>query len=169
MSIAAKIITLSEAKEMYDTYTTRRVAPIETYEKANGNDANFKAVRYGEWTFAELKEYVAHLETVNSNIKDLPGYSKGIDRVRLYFGAYPNKTHLNSGKEIPSENNISYAGRSTFFLIPTVLDGGEQKPFALERDTYNPSILTNDLTRVVNTGDIDSLAINEANLTPPPN
>ncbi len=168
MKTPAKIIPLNDAKQMYDTYNTRRIPIIETYEKNNGNAPNFQAVRYGEWTFAELKDYVNYLEFVDQKLKDSSPVNKGIDGVRIYFGAYPNDTHLSSGKQIPIEEGVPYSGRSTFFFIPTLRNGADQTPFALEKDTFNPSLLNNDLTRRQPNGNIDSLTMNEANLVPPP-
>lgn len=174
------LMEVVDTKEVYDMFTKKRANVIEEYEGSNGKP-NFKATRYGEWDFEYVENYLNYLKQVNQQVKETSPYKGGIEKLRLYFGTYPDKSTLASGKKIIEENGILYSGRSTFFLTPTLLVDREQTPFALEKNTYNPVLLTNELNAPKAKSNtqrrdqsqssvmaMDSLSLNEVNLTPPP-
>jgi len=166
MPIPQRIIPMVDAKEMYDTYTLKRASIIEDYENAHGNPG-FKATRFGEWDFEEFKEYLAYLNTINEAIKQAPQYQNGIAGIRFYFGRYVNGTTMASGNPVHSEGNDSYSSRTTFFIIPTLSINNDRVPFSLVKNTNIPVLHSNELSNS-NNPNLDSLAMNEANLTPPP-
>jgi len=162
------IIPIVDAKQMFDTYASERVPLINTHERAKaGANPDFEATRYGEWDYNEFKAYMDYLNQIDTAIKANNTLSVGIKGIRFYFGTYTDNATQASGKSVPVKNGDSFSKHNSFFLIPTIQNGIESVPFSLNQGTKTPVLHQNDF-RNVDKNNLDSLAMNEANLVPPP-
>ncbi len=160
------IIPIIDAKQMFDTYASERVPIINNHERAKQDaNPNFEATRYGEWKYDDFIAYANQLTKIHNAIKTANPGSDGIQGVRFYFGTYTKNPKQASGKAVPVKNDDSFSRHNSPFLIPTLQNGADTVPFSLARGTNTPVLLANDLSGNAN---LDSLAMNEANLVPPP-
>lgn len=113
-----QIISLEDATELYNSYTTNRVCIINAYENGKGNIRDIcpterkpKKIIPARSAFMEykvLKQYIAYVEQETSKRK-IP-----ITGFRFYFSNYPDKEKFEDGRPIPSPR------RNTFFAAPTI-------------------------------------------------
>ncbi len=113
-----QIIAISEARDMYDRYSARRVPLIQKYEDSiNGAKtgdkmqqrqeapAKFDVARYVYYDYATIKNYIAYIE------QEAKAANVDISTLRFYFSNYsddPKNVH-------PRQNSI--------MLSPTVKKG----------------------------------------------
>ncbi len=115
-----QIITLGQAKELFDNYTERRVHLIEEYESRD-NSGSFDASRYGEYDYETIKQYLAFIEheAEAANVK--------ISKLRIYFGNYPEKEKFEDGRA------VKYPRKNTFLILPTLNKGGDDYGFYINQ------------------------------------
>lgn len=187
----AQIISVETAKEMYDSYTTRRVGIIKEYEARTG-DTLFDPSRYGWYDYETLKQYMAFIE------KEAQEAGVEISGISFYFTNYPDKQKFNDGAP------IRYPRQNSFFLLPTMNEEGKDIGFLTSTDAngtktavpvnsrvqffkkytnrsseenkmtgggFTPKMLMLSLpfqTETDTTSKDQSLILNEANIVPPP-
>lgn len=117
-----QIITLDQAKELFDNYTERRVNLIEEYE-SRIDSAPFDASRYGEYDYETIKQYLAFIEheAEAANVK--------ISKLRIYFGNYPEKEKFKDGRA------VKYPRKNTFLILPTLKKGKDDYGFYINEGT----------------------------------
>ena len=115
-----QIITLANAKSMYDSYSQRRVPIIKTYEEQQDSTEKFYPTRYGQYDFETMKHYMAYIEDQAklANVK--------ISGLRYYLSNYPADGSVGSHKE--------YARHNSFFILPTTDFNGEELAFFIRVD-----------------------------------
>lgn len=111
-----QIITLPQAKEMYDAYEKRRVPLIQHYEDSINKNAStnakmspFEAARFVDFDYQTIKQYIAYIdqEAQRAGVKE-------ITKLRLYFATYPDAKKFDTGEKVvhPSQNAV--------FMVPTL-------------------------------------------------
>jgi hypothetical protein len=109
-----QIISLDEARMLFDTYSERRVALIERFEIPNSDSGAFSAARYAFFDYATIKEYIAFIEQEADSAKvDISG-------LRFYFGNYP---------ESDDDADKANEKRNTVFVVPTLERDGNDFGF----------------------------------------
>ncbi len=111
-----QIISIEQARIMYDTYSTRRVSIIDAYEKQI-DSTPFVATRCIQYDFETLKQYMAYVE------QEAEKASVAISSMKIYLANYPNQSKFPDGKVIKNPR------RNTVFLTPTMLVNGEEMAF----------------------------------------
>jgi hypothetical protein len=180
-----QIISAEQAKEMYDTYTDRRVSIISEFEDSISADGTiFTPTRYAEYDLETIKNYIAYIEQESKKA------SVDIKTLRFYLSSYPNSNKFQNG------GAVKYPRRNTFFVLPTMDYEGKNVGFSVEetdgkytavpinRRTTKPEgnqdtrqadstgqmneagffMMNNAATMEVNS----SLILNESTLSPPP-
>ncbi|MFT7072718.1 MAG: hypothetical protein ACJAX3_001699 [Patiriisocius sp.] len=112
-----KIISLKQAKNMYDIYTDRKVGALKEMELRDGTAADYNPTRYVQYSFEEMKHYLNYIESESSKA----GIT--VENLRIYFGAYPE-----SG-DFPSGDPARYSRQNSIFILPTTMHSGMQKGF----------------------------------------
>ena len=104
----AQIISVNQAKEMYDTYEDRRIRLIEKYEAPNPDGSPFDATRYGWYDFETVKNYIAYVEqeAALAEVK--------VSGMQIWFANYPDSDVFQDGKP------VKYPRQNSFFMIPTL-------------------------------------------------
>lgn len=182
-----QIISLAQAKIMYDAYGERRVGLIEKFENEQSPDKKFDVARFGSYDYKTIKAYLSYIEqeAKKANVE--------LSTLRFYFSNYPDQKNFENGKE------IKHPKQNSFFIIPTTKDGkNEDYAFYIQEDgmgvntpvllsdNLNPikqdnkdskeglgsqkseaSLLPNLSTKPMFAKD-KSLILNEANMIPPP-
>ena len=116
-----QIISVEQAREMYDAYSQRRVPLIQKYEDSISSDSTkFTPTRYAEYDFEAIKQYIAYIE---QEAKDA---DIQISTLRFYLSNYPD------GEKFGDGNDIKYPRRNTFFVVPTMAYQGNNVGFYLE-------------------------------------
>lgn len=183
----AQIVTVAQAKAMYEAYGERRVGLIEKYENEQSPDKKFDVARFGSYDYETVKQYLSYIEqeAKKANVE--------ISTLRFYFSNYPDKATFEDGRE------IKHPKQNSFFMIPTTKDGnnGDYAFYIHEDDNgkNTPMFLTDNLDpRKKGNNDINnrsgnqkseasfaprlatkpmfsgnkSLILNEVNMVPPP-
>lgn len=182
----AQIVTVAQAKSMYDAYGERRVGLIEKYENEQSPDKKFDVARYGYYDYQTIKDYLTYIEqeAKKANVE--------IATLRFYFSNYPDQKTFGDGRE------IKHPKQNSFFIIPTTKtadnedyafyiregDDGKSLPMLLT-DNLNPkkngelgqkesgnrkseaSFMPSVSSASMYGGD-RSLILNEGNMVPPP-
>jgi len=117
-----QIVSIESAKEMYDSYTERRVRLIEKFEEDQSPNVEFDPTRQGWYDYDTLKQYMAYIE---QQAKDA---NVDISGISIYFANYPEK--LNSNGNIPP----SYKHHNSIFLVPTMREDGNDHAFYISED-----------------------------------
>ena len=138
-----QIITVEQAKIVYDGYTKNRVPIIEAYEdkEVNRYDAkrrlpkrndkgidsllpqidadkpHFAPSRYGYYDYKTIKQYIAYIEH-EAALAEVE-----ISTLRFYFANYPDS------EKFPDGRAIKYPKKNTFFIVPTLKKGGKDFGF----------------------------------------
>lgn len=104
----AQIVTVAQAKSMYDAYGERRVGLIEKYENEQNPDKKFDVARFGYYDYQTIKEYLAYIEqeAKKANVE--------ISTLRFYFSNYPDQ------ETFPDGRKIKHPRQNSFFIIPTI-------------------------------------------------
>ena len=111
----AKIISIKQAKNMYDEYDIVEEAIKGVKGNADGTDYN--PTRYIEYTFEEMKHYMTYIE----NEAKLANVD--ISNLRIYYGAYPDSVAFTSG------DPARYRKQESVFIMPTTLYNGKESGF----------------------------------------
>jgi hypothetical protein len=103
------LISLKEAKGLYDNYTINRVPIIEAYEAKRESGESFVVGRYASFDFETIKQYVSYVE----HEADKAGVE--VESLRFYFSNKPD-AETYAGREVvhPRQNGI--------FILPTLND-----------------------------------------------
>ncbi|MCM4151168.1 hypothetical protein DHD05_06155 [Arenibacter sp. N53] len=181
-----QIVTVAQAKTMYDSYGERRVGLIEKYENELAPEKKFDVARFGYYDYNTIKEYMNYIEqeAKKANVE--------ISSLRFYFSNYPDKKTFEDGRE------IKHPKQNSFFIIPAtkVENNREYGFYIMEEDNgKNIPVLLTDNLEPKKDGDMDrqqsgaakseasfmptsspapfyvknkSLVLNEANMVPPP-
>lgn len=184
-----KIISIQEAKDLYDTYTERRLPIIKEFEENNHYDSTFvfEPTRYGWYDYATIKQYLAYIE------QEAEEAGVEISGLQFYMANYPEEKTFADQKKVP------FPRRNTFFIVPTMKykkenmafcigweDNGKKKPVLLReiipRLKANGAVNTTGGQAIFayknrdsgddgtsdSTNNENSLILNESNLVPPP-
>jgi hypothetical protein len=186
ISAPRQIVTVSQAKTMYEAYGERRVGLIEKYENELAPEEKFDVARFGYYDYNTIKEYMNYIEqeAKKANVE--------ISSLRFYFSNYPDKKTFEDGRE------IKHPKQNSFFIIPAVKDKNDREyGFYIreEDDGKNVPVLLTDNLEPKKDGRMDkmqsgeskseasfmptmsptpffvknkSLVLNEANMVPPP-
>ena len=169
----SKIISPAKAQEMYNSYTTRRASLIEREE-----GSGFETTRFGTIDFAIIKNYIGYLDCIDSKLRDDDtNDTNGIESLRIYFANYPDQFGNGAAMQRASIDGTtySYAGRNTFFMLPTLISGNQsEKGFMLTGGQNNleyetiEAFLKDNTDDAIRNSEVGSLILNEVGLTPPP-
>lgn len=112
-----QIISVAQAKTMYDSYTERRVRPIKQYEHVVDSTKEFFPTRYVEYDLETVKQYIAFIESEAklANAK--------VGKLRFYNANYPN------ADAFPSGEVVKYRRQNSFVVVPTTAIDGKQQGF----------------------------------------
>ncbi len=112
-----QIVSIDQAREMYNNYSKHRVEVINDYEMRTRTDSNFEAARYSSYDYETIKQYLAYVE------QEAKKANVNISTLRFYFSNYPDKKIFENGKKIihPKQNS--------FFMLPTLEKDGENFGF----------------------------------------
>ncbi len=186
VSAPKQIVSVSQAKTMYDAYGERRVRLIEGFENELAPEKKFDVARFGYYDYNTIKEYMNYIEqeAKKANVE--------ISSLRFYFSNYPDKKTFEDGRA------IKHPKQNSFFIIPAVKDKNDREyGFYIreEDDGKNVPVLLTDNLEPKKDGGTDnmqsgeskseasflpttspapfyaknkSLVLNEANMVPPP-
>ncbi|QIE58168.1 hypothetical protein G5B37_00890 [Rasiella rasia] len=129
-----ELISVEQAKEMFDTYYERRVTLIRTYEEGVDSTREFHPTRFGEYDYATVKQYMAFIES-EAKLANVE-----IGGLRFYLTNYPNANEFNDGTA------VKYPRQNSFVLVPTTVVDGKQRGF---------------ITRVNSTGGRDVVLVSD--------
>lgn len=136
-----QIISVEEAKNMYDNYSNRRAGLIQHFEDSinisKKDTAQFDVGRYTYYDYKTIKQYLEYIE------QEAAKAGVEISSLRFYYSNYPDQEKFANGKP------IVHPRQNTFFLIPAMEVEGEQYAFTTV-DTGEPGkkravLLTMDL------------------------
>lgn len=128
-----QIISVAQAKTMYDQYSKRRAPLILRYEDSiTKGEKEFDVARYTYYDYKTIKQYLAYIEqeTEKAGVE--------IASLRFYFSNYPDQETFENGKEVvhPRQNSI--------FLMPTVKSEGQDYGFFIqEGESGSEAVLLN--------------------------
>ena len=112
-----QLISIDQAKFMYDAYSERRERPIIAYEQSVDSTTEFNPTRYGEYDLETVKQYIAYIES------EAKMANATIGKLRFYFTNYPN------AKEFPGGGAVRFPRQNSFVLLPTTEIDGKQQGF----------------------------------------
>lgn len=115
-----KIISVKQAKSMYDAYDI--VEEAIKAVKVNADGSTYNPTRYVEYTFEEMKHYMAYIENEAKLAK------VDIATLRIYFGAYPKDGTFTSGEQ------ARYQNQESIFIVPTATYNGKEVGFYTSGD-----------------------------------
>ena len=104
----SQIISIDEAKSVYDNYTVKRASLIEASEAPLEDGSKFIASRYGDYSIEDMKQYIAYVE------QEAKVAGVKVETLRLYFSTYPDK------KEFPDKKKVKHPRQNSFFIVPTM-------------------------------------------------
>lgn len=114
-----QIISVQDAKTMYDSYTDRRATIIKEFEEVEDSTKVFNPTRYGQYSYETMKHYMDFIEDEAKLAK------VEIKGLRFYFSNYPADG---------SVGNAKYAKHNSFFLLPTTDFNGKELGFFIRVD-----------------------------------
>jgi len=113
----SQIISISQAAEMYNAYSDRRVPFIREFEINQQGGGDFNPTRYGEFSYETIKKYLAYIE------KEADDAGVDISTLRIYLANYPDTTNFGDG------HAVKYPKHNSFFIVPTTLQGTTSHAF----------------------------------------
>ncbi|WP_432411160.1 hypothetical protein [Rasiella sp. SM2506] len=113
----AQIIPVAQAKQMFDSYSDRRVPIIKSFEEKVDSTQEFHPTRYGEYDYETVKNYMAFIESEAALAK------VKIGGLRFYFTNYPDAASFDNGTP------VKYPRQNSFILVPTTEIDGKQQGF----------------------------------------
>lgn len=106
----SNIVSLEQAKSIYDNYTEHRVNLIERYEtEQRAPKEKFEPARFVDFDYEVLKEYIAYVDQE----AEKAGVKK-VTKLRMYFANYPNEDKFPDGKK------VVHLRKNSIFLLPTM-------------------------------------------------
>lgn len=114
------IISVDQAREMYDAYSQRRVPIIQRYEDSIAADSSFTPTRYAEYDLETIKQYIAYIEHEATKAE------VDIKTLRFYLSNYPDSEKFQNG------DIVKYPKRNSLFVLPTMEYEGDKVGFYLE-------------------------------------
>lgn len=116
-----QIISIEEAKSMYDNYTERRAGLIQDFEDrinmSRKDTTKFDVARYTFYDYKTIKDYLAYIE------QEAAAAGVEISSLRFYFSNYPDQEKFANGKP------IVHPRQNSFFIIPATEVDGDQIAF----------------------------------------
>ncbi len=106
--VPKEIISIEEAKAVYDNYTKKRAELIEATEPPLEDGSKFIASRFGDYDIETIKNYIAYVEQQ----ADLAGVK--VETLRFYFSTYPDQ------KEFSDNRKVMHPRQNSFFILPTI-------------------------------------------------
>ena len=103
-----QIISINEAKSVYDNYTKKRANLIEASEAPLEDGSRFIASRFGDYSIEDMKNYIAYVE------QEAKEAGVKVETLRFYFSTYPDK------KEFPNRKKVMHPRQNSFFIVPTM-------------------------------------------------
>lgn len=113
----AQIVSVGQAKQMFDAYSDRRVPIIKRFEQKEDSTQEFYPTRFGEYEYDTMKNYMAFIESEAALAK------VKIGGLRFYFMNYPASATFDDGTP------VKYPRQNSFILLPTTEVDGEQQGF----------------------------------------
>ncbi len=113
----AQIVSVGQAKQMFDSYTDRRVPIIKRFEEKVDSSQEFNPTRFGEYDYETVKNYIAFIESEAALAK------VKIGGLRFYLTNYPAASTFDDGTP------VKYPRQNSFVLVPTTEVNGEQQGF----------------------------------------
>ena len=119
-----QVISLEEAKKMYEMYGERRVSMIQHFEDSvnisKKDTSKFDVARYTYYDYKTIKQYLAYIE------QEAARAGVEISTLRFYYSNYPDEKRFSDGTPVvhPRQNSI--------FIIPTLNQDGEEYAFLTE-------------------------------------
>lgn len=114
----SEIVSVRQAKQMFDSYSNRRIPIIKRYEETVvDTTAEFHPTRFGEYDYETMKNYMAFIESeaALANVE--------IGGLRFYLTNYPKATAFSDGEP------VRYPRQNSFIIVPTTQVDGEQQGF----------------------------------------
>jgi len=112
-----EIISVVQAKEMYESYEDRRIGIIRQFEGPNPDGSAFEPTRYGWYDYETIKQYLAYIE------QEAEQAGVEISGLKFYFSNYPDAETFEDG------NPIAFRKQNSFFLTPTLSQNGNHVAF----------------------------------------
>jgi len=144
-----QIISVEQAKTMYDTYTLRRVKLIDSSEQPKPDGSKFEAARYTSYDYKTIKTYLAYIE------QEAALAGKDISTLRFYFSNYPDKAKFEDGRD------VKHPRQNSFFIVPTIeQDGIDHGFFTIDGDNdKREAILIKDYLKIDQEQSSDQMGI----------
>lgn len=119
-----QIVSLEEAKMMYDNYAARRAPLIQKFEdsinRSRRDTSKFDVARYTYYDYKTIKQYLAYIE------QEAAKAGVEISTLRFYYSNYPDK------EVFPDGSKIIHPRQNSFFILPTLNQDGEDYGFYTE-------------------------------------
>ncbi len=112
-----QIISVVQAKEMYQSYEDRRVGIIKDFEGPNPDGSEFEPTRYGWYDYETIKTYLAYIE------QEAEAAGVEISGLKFYFSNYPDADTFQDGSP------IAYKKQNSFLIMPTLNENGNHRAF----------------------------------------
>lgn len=125
-----QIISVAQAKNMYEQYSKRRAPLILRYEDSiSKGEKEFDVARYTYYDYATIKQYLAYIE------QEAEKAGVEIASLRFYFSNYPDQETFENGKKVvhPRQNSI--------FLMPTVKSEGRDYGFYIQEGESGSEVM----------------------------
>ncbi|MGI9546868.1 MAG: hypothetical protein ACR2MM_06515 [Flavobacteriaceae bacterium] len=132
-----QIVSMDEARTMYDNYTTRREPLIRKFEDSintsRRDTSKFDVARYTFYDYDTIKQYLAYIE------QEAAKAGVEISSLRFYYSNYPDK------EVFPDGSKVIHPRQNSFFIIPTLKQDGENYAFTTEvgKDGQLQAVLLN--------------------------
>ncbi|WP_297793876.1 hypothetical protein [uncultured Eudoraea sp.] len=146
-----QIISVEQARKMYQSYTERRVPLIQNYEKSQELQKqeqpkvkdSFDVARYVYYDYQTIKDYLAYIEqeAAKADIE--------ISTLRFYFSNYPDEARFEDG------NPVIHPRQNSIFILPASTVDNAQYGFYLkeqEDGSLRPAYLSWDLSPYIPEG-----------------
>ena len=119
-----QIITLEEARSMYQNYTERRAKLIQRFEDSintsKKDTAKFDIARYTYYDYKTIKQYLTYIE------QEAEKAGVEISSLRFYYSNYPDEGSFADGTP------VVHPRQNSFFIIPALKQKGEDFAFTIE-------------------------------------
>ncbi|MEM9000425.1 MAG: hypothetical protein AAGB24_09175 [Bacteroidota bacterium] len=118
------IVTLEEAKSIYDNYSKFRVNLIHDFEtQVRAPEEKFIPARFVDFDYETIKQYIAYVdqEAAKAGVKK-------VTKLRMYFANYPEEEKFPDGKA------VMYPRQNSIFILPTLDVNGENAGFYIGKD-----------------------------------
>ncbi|TDS16763.1 hypothetical protein DFQ03_1248 [Maribacter caenipelagi] len=112
----AQIIAITEAQNLYETYSKRRIPLIQHYEdsinRIHKEDKEFDVGRFVYYDYKTIKQYLDFIE------QEAADADVEISTLRFYFSNYPDEVVFKD-----TEDSIKHPRQNSIMLSPTYNDG----------------------------------------------